>query len=241
MSVTVLQTGSPEAAVFFFAGWGMDARPFSEWRVASDASIYLVHGYGDGTEDVVGIMARYAQVRVVGWSFGVRQAFDALKRLVARHPDRLSARDGAKPIFGAVNGTLTPVHARTGLIPRAAAATLAALSPATLERFYASMCGAQRSTFTAPYVPLEALRRELAYLIESAPRALSEEDCALLAQLTVRARIGTDDRIFYARNQRAAWAEVSEMTQVDVLELAQAAHWSQTLLLDALHDATADL
>ena len=103
MKQTLLSDQNSERALLFFAGWGMDEKPFASLVVAG-YDLWLVWDYRDMTLGC-GDFVRYREIVVVAWSFGVPAA--------ARFIEGNQSLNITLKL--AVNGTLFPVDDRMGI------------------------------------------------------------------------------------------------------------------------------
>ena len=193
--------GSPTLELFF-AGWGMDSRPFA-WAANSPhtagcdfAVCYDYTGMEPGSADLRG----YGEVRVRAWSLGVYAASLVLPGMGCTISRAV-----------AINGTLWPVDDDLGIALAVYDATAASLSAESLERFNRRMCGAHKAVFEArrPLRTVDSLRAELLCIRECA----ADRGRAQFAGWT-KAVLSSRDRIFPLANMRRAWAE-TPMLELD--------------------------
>ena len=239
---TFYETTAPRGTVFFFAGWGMNERPFAAWADvwrahAADVNLFFISHYGQGElapGSLAKIMAEGPAFAVVGWSFGVRAALSVLNELSESALARCRG-------MTAVNGTFLPVSRHDGIAPAIAGKTLAALSKESLESFYKNMTLENRSSFTEPNRTIESLSEELRFLLETSPETLSEIDRKTMRALHIEAVVSLKDRIIPARCQKHFW-EAARAEGVDVaMKESHTAHWDGPLLQEVLINATAHL
>lgn len=189
----LINNGS-ERLILFFAGWGMDARPFQGIEsIASD--VLVLFGYHEDApeaETLATLCAGYARCDVLAWSFGVVMAGQWIAT-------------GAVPVTRAVavNGTPYPAHDAWGIPCDLFDATLEQLSDASLQQFYRRMCGKPeilaRFKANAPLRDINDLREELIFLRDQPP--------CLPARFT-QSVVSTRDRIIPAGNQQNCWQEM---------------------------------
>lgn len=127
----VVQEGHPRL-LLFFAGWAADATPFSAYRPAG-MDYTVAYDYRDLWFDT-GLLDRYRQVHVVGWSMGVWAAGQVLCALGASRRARIATTT-------AFAGSQRPIDEREGIPPAVFQATLCQLTPASLQKFLRRMCG----------------------------------------------------------------------------------------------------
>lgn len=193
MRLTWLVREQRDHLLLFFAGWGMDERPFAALTATThDVAVlydYTEEGLPVSSGDLVG---GYAAVDLIAWSLGVPVAC----RVCAPWADRLRQRI-------AVNGSPWPIDARYGIAPEIFDGTQASLARGGLTRFRRRMCGGRtglkRFDARAPARPLESLVDELAAL-----KARCEGDVPGRNLFTC-AWVGKGDRIIPAANQLRAW------------------------------------
>ena len=198
MNIDFLRRSGSPTLELFFAGWGMDSRPFA-WAADSphtaDCDFAVCYDYTDIQLDKVNQanakIHGYSEVRVRAWSLGVYAASLVL-------PDMGCAISTAV----AINGTLWPVDDEMGIPHAVYDATAANLTAESLERFNRRMCGAHRPIFEArrPLRTVDSLRAELLNIREcAADRAKPQFTGWTQAVLSSR------DKIFPIANMRRAW------------------------------------
>lgn len=183
--------------LLFFAGWGMDARPFFPLQ-AGGVDVCLLSAYRNLEPLLLPELHRYEEIVLVAWSLGVWMAAQTC-------PWSLQAACGELIALG---GTLQPVHARCGLAPEQFERMLTQLDAEHLLAFYGAMFDDpdHAALFWAhqPHRDLEDMRSELAFLYRSSLRARRTPDIFNRHVITGR------DRIFSARNQMRAWGRQPE-------------------------------
>ena len=198
MNIDFLRRSGSPTLELFFAGWGMDSRPFA-WAADSphtaDCDFAVCYDYTDIQLDKVNQanaqLHGYSEVRVRAWSLGVYAASLVL-------PDMGCAISTAV----AINGTLWPVDDELGIPHAVYDATAASLSAESLERFNRRMCGAHRAVFESrrPLRSVDSLRAELLHIREcAADRSRPQFTGWTQAVLSSR------DKIFPIANMRRAW------------------------------------
>ena len=198
MNIDFLRCSGSPTLELFFAGWGMDSRPFA-WAAdaphTADCDFAVCYDYTDIQLDKVNQanakLHGYSKVRVRAWSLGVYAASLVL-------PDMGCAISTAV----AINGTLWPVDDELGIPHAVYDATAANLTAESLERFNRRMCGAHRPVFEArrPLRTVDSLRAELLNIREcAADRAKPQFTGWTQAVLSSR------DKIFPIANMRRAW------------------------------------
>lgn len=225
MLIESLARDASDAAVIFFAGWGMDARPFENIRHEKlGCDLLLLHSYHKQTEQEAETFAhlttRYKQTAVVGWSFGVALAWELL-----------DACPGTVASFTAVNGTPCPIHARYGIDPRIMRLTIERFGEAGRQAFYTNMCGGEREGFRVPERSTEDLATELVYLQRRFEgKAIIQDHSSL--KFPVQAYVSRQDHIMPMKRQISAW----EKWQVPC-QCVEGPHYNATLLTDVLQQA----
>ena len=198
MNIDFLRRSGSPTLELFFAGWGMDSRPFA-WAADSphtaDCDFAVCYDYTDIQLDRVNQASAkihgYSKVRVRAWSLGVYAASLVL-------PDMGCAISTAV----AINGTLWPVDDELGIPHAVYDATAANLTAESLERFNRRMCGAHRAVFESrrPLRSVDSLRAELLHIREcAADRSRPQFTGWTQAVLSSR------DKIFPIANMRRAW------------------------------------
>ena len=204
MNIDFLRRSGSPTLELFFAGWGMDSRPFA-WAADSphtaDCDFAVCYDYTDIQLDKVNQanaqLHGYSKVRVRAWSLGVYAASLVL-------PDMGCAISTAV----AINGTLWPVDDDLGIPHAVYDATAANLSAESLERFNRRMCGAHRAIFESrrPLRSVDSLRAELLHIREcAADRSRPQFTGWTQAVLSSR------DKIFPIANMRRAWPATPQL------------------------------
>lgn len=176
--------------ILIFAGWGMDCGVWSGLRVDGH-DIMVVWDYRSPDFDE-SPLARYGDVRVFAWSFGVYVA--------AMTIPRFSRRPG---LCIAINGTLSPINDLTGIPEAIFNGTLNGLDERNLLKFYRRMCASKEQY--ADFMTRKPVRdiTELAEELISI-RNLSVGNHPLHSDWD-RVILSQDDRIFPAENMKRAW------------------------------------
>ena len=202
--------GSPTLELFF-AGWGMDSRPFAwaadsphtvgcDFAVCYDYTGLNLRGAELADIEMGGVDIRgYSDVRVRAWSLGVYAASVVLPGLNCNVSTAV-----------AINGTLWPVDDELGIPHAVYDATAANLSAESLERFNRRMCGAHRAVFEArrPLRTVDSLRAELLHIRECA----ADRGRAQFTGWT-KAVLSSRDKIFPIANMRRAWPATPQLEQ----------------------------
>lgn len=215
-----------ERLLLFFAGWGMDEKPFRcfqpkgcDWMICYDYRSF---------EFNADILTNYKEIIVVGWSMGVWVASEIMQY----HPGLRIKKSIA------VNGTVYPIDDQKGIPVKIYEGTLEGLSESTLQKFQRRMCGtiAEYKAFqlTAPQRPIDELKDELIKIRErylsSALRMHTEpNDYSTVAVPSASythsnssnplafhwqyAIVGEVDRIFPVANQLEAWSKDAERVE----------------------------
>ena len=204
MNIDFLRRSGSPTLELFFAGWGMDSRPFA-WAAdaphTADCDFAVCYDYTDIQLDKVNQanaqLHGYSKVRVRAWSLGVYAASLVL-------PDMGCAISTAV----AINGTLWPVDDELGIPHAVYDATAANLTAESLERFNRRMCGAHRAVFESrrPLRSVDSLRAELLHIREcAADRSRPQFTGWTQAVLSSR------DKIFPIANMRRAWPATPQL------------------------------
>lgn len=174
--------------VLIFAGWGTDARYYSDIQVA-DWDVLVCSDF-DGSESWdFNLTDGYTTIYLYAWSLGVS------------HASRL-LRDVKLTAAFAIAGTESPCNDMYGIPESIFRTTRERLDAPNLERFRRRMFSTrddyQLKQQLLPQNPdIESLRSQL-LAIEKAPQCSP-------AEFWNRVYIFSDDRIFPAENQRRAW------------------------------------
>lgn len=204
MNIDFLRCSGSPTLELFFAGWGMDSRPFA-WAADSphtaDCDFAVCYDYTDIQLDKVNQanakLHGYSKVRVRAWSLGVYAASLVL-------PDMGCAISTAV----AINGTLWPVDDELGIPHAVYDATAANLTDESLERFNRRMCGAHRAVFEQrrPLRSVDSLRAELLHIRECAADPTRPQFTGWTQAVLSRL-----DKIFPIANMRRAWAATPQL------------------------------
>ena len=204
MNIDFLRRSGSPTLELFFAGWGMDSRPFA-WAADSphtaDCDFAVCYDYTDIQLDKVNQanaqLHGYSKVRVRAWSLGVYAASLVL-------PDMGCAISTAV----AINGTLWPVDDELGIPHAVYDATAANLTAESLERFNRRMCGAHRAVFEQrrPLRTVDSLRAELLHIRECAADRTRPQFTGW-----TQAVLSSRDKIFPIANMRRAWSATPQL------------------------------
>ena len=204
MNIDFLRRSGSPTLELFFAGWGMDSRPFA-WAAdaphTADCDFAVCYDYTDIQLDKVNQanaqLHGYSKVRVRAWSLGVYAASLVL-------PDMGCAISTAV----AINGTLWPVDDELGIPHAVYDATAANLTDESLERFNRRMCGAHRAVFEQrrPLRSVDSLRAELLHIRECAADRTRPQFTGW-----TQAVLSSRDKIFPIANMRRAWAATPQL------------------------------
>lgn len=204
MNIDFLRRSGSPTLELFFAGWGMDSRPFA-WAAdaphTADCDFAVCYDYTDIQLDKVNQanaqLHGYSKVRVRAWSLGVYAASLVL-------PDMGCAISTAV----AINGTLWPVDDELGIPHAVYDATAANLTAESLERFNRRMCGAHRAVFEQrrPLRSVDSLRAELLHIRECAADRTRPQFTGW-----TQAVLSSRDKIFPIANMRRAWAATPQL------------------------------
>lgn len=202
----------------FFAGWGMDYHPFTDY-ISEGSDLLICYDYRSLDFDT-SLLKDYREIRLVGWSMGVWAAARVLEHTTLPIKESI-----------AVNGTMTPVDDNYG-IPRAIfKGTLEGLDERNLHKFYRRMClpGKELNRFLEkrPRRDVEELKEELRVIGEYVT-ALPVPDFTWEKAVT-----GRMDLIFASQNQTNAWKN----TQTPCVEY-DIPHYCEQVLRNIIEDKT---
>ena len=209
MKTVWLRKEGAEKLLLFFNGWGMDARIgahlFGESRSEEFSDdLLLCYDYRtlELAGDVMEELARYKDIIIIAWSFGV---------WAAQHST-------LPPITKAIaiNGTLYPVNAQKGISPDVFQATLSSWSEESRHRFNRRMCGSGEAlalfSSMSPDRTAADQKEELARLKEH----VQASGTTSAAWSYDHAIIGGRDLVFPAQQQYQAWKGVPQTVISDM-------------------------
>ena len=190
----LIRNGNPEL-LLFFSGWGGEPNLFSD-HAPGNADFLLCYDYRS-LEFSPELLSGYGKIKVAAWSLGVWVASRVLQDL--------SGVDYSEKI--AVNGTEMPVSDLYGIPEAVFKGTLERLDESGMAKFRRRMCGSREGleNFMShhPGRQVDDLRDELSFLYDNILGSPAPDFA------WDRAVIGSEDRIFPAANQMAAWAAAS--------------------------------
>lgn len=201
--------------LLFFAGWGMDYRPFLSIHPA-ECDWMMCYDYRDLQFDIEQIKG-YPDIKLAAWSMGVWAA----SQIMAQHPEL--------PVSASIafNGTTYPIDETKGIAPAIFEGTWQGLNEQTLSKFQRRMCNtaADFKAFQAiaPQRPTDELKDELADIRR---QYLSLPPTGFRWQ---KAIIGKNDRIFLPECQRTAWDNGTTLW-----EEVEAAHYQKEVFEEIL-------
>jgi biotin synthesis protein BioG len=181
-----------ERLILFFAGWGMDARPF-RGILSESSDILVLFGYHQHSDNsmLADVCSHYTRCDVLAWSLGV---------VIAGHWCSSSAVSVSRVV--ALNGTPYPAHDKKGIPHERFNGTLDQLSKTSLQQFYRRMCHNKETLShflqSAPMRKGDDLYCELDFLRKQLP---APESCF------TGAIVSSHDRIIPPENQRYCWRE----------------------------------
>lgn len=181
------------SVILFFAGWGMDIRPFLRLR-PDDRDVIIVYDYTDLVFDRK-ILDGYAKIYLVAWSMGVWAA----QRVLGGIPLETAV---------AVNGTPYPVDDERGIPVAVFEGTLEHLSEDGIRRFNRRMCGTREilNSFMS-----DPVRRPVCSLKEELFRIGQQLDVPVQSVSWTKAMICSEDRIFPEQNMKKYWQAVPQI------------------------------
>ena len=190
MKTVWLQRNGHTRVLVFFAGWGMDERPFRRFTAVGHDVLVCSDYRETALPDAAWQAIRtYAAADVVAWSLGCAVAARALAAGGWPAGDRV-----------AINGTVCPEDETRGIPARWMSATADNLAAGGWRKFVRRMCSepAALADFEAnpPDRDVPGLIAELQVLRQLPAPVRAGFD---------RAWVGTDDRIILAENQRRCW------------------------------------
>lgn len=201
------RTEGARRVIVFFGGWAIGPAPLAHLTGSED--VLFAQDYRDLATDLPDLSA-YDHRALIAFSFGI-SAFGHWQ----------AGRTTAFDRHVAINGSLTPIDARTGIPPRTFQRTLDGLSPASFQNFLALCFG----TESPPPQPFDLTARR-AELIATAARGPAP-DCRW-----DRIWISSADRIFPPANLERAWAgQADKISHLDAphVPFAQWSDWQDML------------
>lgn len=198
-----------------FAGWGMDYRLFDHLRhgaydilVVWDYRQLYSEEYGETRPYgyLLSRVAKYAEVCLIAWSFGVYAAQQVMEALAPKLSRCI-----------AVNGTVTPIHDELGIPEATFRGTLENLDQRNWQKFFRRVCGTpERMAEVEKNIPkreIDDLIEELRILGQGALQMRGKQDPQPHRKWDV-AVVSTHDAIFPVENQRKAW-QANTIVEVD--------------------------
>lgn len=207
MTIEFTYRGSSPRLLLIFAGWGMDARPFSRLtHQGYDIAIAYDHRNGASQTDLAALSG-YNEICIIGWSFGVIAA----SLFIESNPQLpLTAKI-------AVNGTLHPVDDAKGIPEAIFCGTLDNLSPSVIVKFNRRMCGSAESL--SRFLSCGAPQRPVAELAEELRAIAALPHRPDLMRLWDAVYIGLRDMIIPTVNQENAWHGHPDIRMTDMPHL----------------------
>lgn len=176
------RTNGARRVIVFFGGWAIDPAPLAHLTGPED--VLFIDDYRDLDTDLPDLSA-YDHRALIAFSFGI-SAFGHWQAGRNLNFDRRVA----------INGSLSPIDARTGIPPRTFQRTLDGLTPASFQSFLALCSGDETSTLQMFDLP--ARRAELIATSARGPAPICPWD---------RIWISSADRIFPPANLDRAWQD----------------------------------
>ena len=201
------RTEGARRVIVFFGGWAIGPAPLAHLTGPED--VLFVDDYRDLTADLPDLSG-YDHKALVAFSFGVC-AFGHWQ------VDRTTAFDRRV----AINGSLSPIDARTGIPPRTFQRTLDGLTPDSFQSFLALCSGDE--TLSPQMFDLPARRAELIATAALGPAPACHWD---------RIWISSADRIFPPVSLERAWvAQADKVRHLDAphVPFARWSDWQDLL------------
>ncbi|MGL4992908.1 MAG: pimeloyl-ACP methyl esterase BioG family protein [Bacteroidales bacterium] len=201
-----IKESKSRSVILLFAGWGVDAQPFSHWDFPG-YDLLVCYDYSTLEFDD-SIIEKYHEVMLVGWSFGVWVASKCLENKEIKIAHSI-----------AINGTIDAIDDLKGIPSDIFEGTLSRLSANTLEKFNLRMCGNREilSEYKSicPKRDVESLRSELSFI----GKAFSS--CGTIMFHWDEVIIGTKDLIFPTANQVRGWQDHHDVKMMDIAHYAE--------------------
>lgn len=204
MNFRIVSTATPaqpeRRLLLIFAGWAMDAAPFSHIK-ANGMDVAVVWDYRDIDTPLPDTIASYSEICIMAWSFGI----PAAARFMSANPQLpITARV-------AINGTMTPVNDRTGIPEAIFRGTLEGLCERSLTKFYRRMCGSAEAFARFMSVRPERDITTLAAELEAVAGRHTTYSNSLWDSVVISAA----DAIIPPANQEAAWQGHHDIRRID--------------------------
>lgn len=181
-------------AILFFAGWGMDEKPF-QWAKNLPLDFIIIYDYSNF--DLELDLSRYNNIYVFAWSFGVYAASKWMPISI-------------KPILTvAINGTPKPIDNNYGIPENIFKGTLEHLSESSLNKFNKRMCGLTNLEVFNAYKPnrsINSLKEELIAMDKATKQNIT------LYNNWDKVFISGKDFIFPTVNQKRFWNNTKTVT-----------------------------
>ncbi len=205
---------TPGELIMFFAGWGMDERPFR--HIKSDTyDVIIFYNYkhlylNECITLLFNLFCNYRQISVIAWSLGVLGAcaafekyFNSIKKVCSTAQVNRLMKKIERCI--AINGTIFPISGTWGIPQEIFEKTIDNL-PQGLDKFNLRMCGNkavyEQYILNAPEREGEEMKQELISI---------KENFNIYNPITWnKAIISSGDNIFPAKNQRTFWEDYKE-------------------------------
>lgn len=200
MNYSLIDDRRSSRLILFFAGWGMDEKPFAKLTAPEGYDLAVIWDYRNA--ELTLPMDHYEEVCVVAWSFGVVSAC------------RWIAENRSLPLTRciAVGGTPFPVDDQRGIPEAVFNATLSNLNASNLLKFYRRMAGSKAAydafAETLPERDVDGLAEELRTIARlgnsNLPMSIWDEVI-----------VPTADRIIPPENQITAWTGHSNLLTIE--------------------------
>ena len=211
-----LKKDKNSSIIIFFAGWGIDSKPFE--RLTTDKKdLFFIYDYTsfEHSNEIIELkreIDNYSDITIIAWSLGVWAAHRVLDKIIDL--DKISRTIS-------INSTLRPIDDNQGIPTLIFRNTILNIFTGGASKFTLRMCG-KRDIYadflkTAPDRGLESIHDELVALEQD---ILENQDSYNSDLKWDRAIISTNDNIFPYRNLSTFWEShiQNNTTQLTILE-----------------------
>lgn len=213
--------------ILFFAGWGMDEKPFQH-LVSSNYDVTVFYDYRvlhfNDYLTIFGFFKQYDEINIIAWSMGVwgaNLAFESYLDLLKRAYKPLDSKKFLRKINKciAINGTNFPISETWGIPQERYLKTVENL-PEGIHKFNIRMCGSKN-----------IYEKYMACASERATDELKEELIVFYEDFIVsnaikwnKAIISTHDVIFPTINLKTFWEDFKECSNkyLKIIEIDEA-------------------
>ncbi len=213
--------------IVFFAGWGMDERPFLNLAEAK-YNIMIISNYNNLNMKptiIDSLLNEYNEINIIAWSMGVWVACHTFSHY-SDSTDNISLKNSINHCI-AINGTPIPISNEYGIPEAIFNGTIKTL-PQSIDKFDLRMCESR-----AVYSKFKAVEPNRTAEDKKSELIALKENFTICNPLTwTKAVISANDRIFPPKNQLHYWSEYlknrcpqAEKTATFAIEEIDAPHY----------------